>query len=89
MRCRGSTSIANPYFSELLQGQTLNVNSLNYSNRYDTLINKPGHYVTVGGEYGWNDSTELQGDVLATGDFGSRFPSPTSSPRRATGTAVI
>ena len=24
--------------------------------------------------YGTNDSTELQGDVLATGDFGSRFP---------------
>jgi tetratricopeptide (TPR) repeat protein len=71
---QGFNEYANPYFSELLQGQTLNVNSLNYSNRYDTLISKPGHYVTVGGQYGWNDSTELQGDVLATGDFGSRFP---------------
>ena len=71
---QGFNEYANPYFSELLQGQTLNVNSLNYSNRYNTLISKPGNYVTVGGTYGWNDSNEQEGDVLATGDFGSRFP---------------
>ena len=71
---QGFNEFANPYFSELLQGQTLNVNSLNFSNRYNTLISKPGHYVTVGGTYGRGDSEEKQGDVLATGDFGSRFP---------------
>ena len=49
---QGFNEYANPYFSEQLQGQTLNVNSLNYSNRYNTLISKPGHYVTVGGTYG-------------------------------------
>ena len=71
---QGFNEYANPYFSEMLQGQTLNVNSLNFSNRYNTLISKQGHYLTLGGEYGHGDSEEKQGDVWATGDFGSRFP---------------
>jgi tetratricopeptide (TPR) repeat protein len=71
---QGFNEFANPYFSELLQGQTLNVNSLNYSNQYNPLISKPGHYVTLGGTYGRNGSQETGGDLLATGDFGARMP---------------
>ena len=69
---QGFNDFVNPYFSELLQ-ETLNVNSLNYSNRYNTLISKPGHYATLAGTYGTGIG-EGQADVLATGDFGSRFP---------------
>ena len=71
---QGFNEFTNPFLSEQLQGLTLNVNSLNFSNRYSTLISKPGHYLTAGGTYAWGDSTEAQGDVTATGDFGSRFP---------------
>lgn len=71
---QGFNEFANPYLSEQLQGLTLDVNSLNFSNRYNTLISKPGHYLTLAGSYGSGDSEVVQGDVLATGDFGSRFP---------------
>src|SRR4030065_2745226 len=62
---QGYNEFATPYFSENLQGLTLNVNSLNFSNRYSTLISKPGHYLTGGGTYAQGDSKEKQGDVTA------------------------
>ncbi len=71
---QGFNEFANPTISERLTGLTLNVNSLNFSNRYSTLISKPGHYVTLGGTYGFGDSNETSADLKASGDFGSRFP---------------
>jgi tetratricopeptide (TPR) repeat protein len=71
---QGYNEFSNPVLSELLQGLTLNVNSLNFSNRYSTLISKPGHYLTFGGIYGQGDSEEKQIYTQASGDFGSRFP---------------
>jgi tetratricopeptide (TPR) repeat protein len=73
-RLQGLNAFLNPYLSEQLQGFTLNVNSLNLSNRYTTLISGPGHYLTLGGTYGTGDSNESLLDLKATGDFGSRFP---------------
>lgn len=71
---QGYNEFATPYFSEVLQGLTLNVNSLNYSNRYSTLISKPGHYLTVGSIYSQGDSEMKKTDLTASGNFGSRFP---------------
>jgi len=71
---QGYNEFATPYFSEILQGSILNVNSLNFSNRYSTLISKPGHYLTLGSTYARGDSEEKQVDLIANGDFGSRFP---------------
>ncbi len=71
---QGYNEFANPVISELLQGLTFNVTSLNFSNRYSTLISKPGHYLTLGGIYGQGDSEEKQIDTKASGDFGSHFP---------------
>jgi tetratricopeptide (TPR) repeat protein len=71
---QGFNEFSNPTASERLTGLTLNVNSLNFSNRYSTLISKPGHYVTLGGAYGFGDSNETSADLEASGDFGSRFP---------------
>ncbi len=70
----GFNEFTNPSESETLIGLTLNVNSLNFSNRYSTLISKPGHYFTLGGEYDFGNSNEVQADLTARGDFGSRFP---------------
>jgi tetratricopeptide (TPR) repeat protein len=71
---QGFNEFANPTASERLTGLTLNVNSLNFSNRYSTLISKPGHYVTLGGAYGFGESNETAADLKASGDFGNRFP---------------
>ena len=48
---QGFNEYANPASSEYLQGYIFDVNSLNFSNRYRTLISKPGHYLTLGGSY--------------------------------------
>ena len=71
---QGYNEFATPYFSEILQGLILNVNSLNFSNRHSTLISKPGHYLTLGSIYAQGDSEETQVDLKGSGDFGSRFP---------------
>lgn len=71
---QGLNEFTSPSMSERLQGLTLNVNSLNFSNRYSTLISKPGHFLTLGGTYGHGDSDETQADLSASGDLGSRFP---------------
>ncbi len=71
---QGFNEFANPSASESLIGLTLNVNSLNFSNRYSTLISRPGHYLTTGGTYAFGDSNETRADLTASGDFGSRFP---------------
>jgi|GEM_PF-6976436 len=71
---QGFNEYFGPASSEYLQGYILNVNSLNFSNRYRTLINKPGHYITFGGSYAAGDSESHGIDMTASGDFGSRFP---------------
>jgi len=71
---QGFNEFENPTVSEELIGATLNVNSLNFSNRYSTLISKPGHYLTLGSEYDFGDSNVTQSYLDARGDFGSRFP---------------
>lgn len=73
-KLQGFNEFAVPTASETLIGLTLNVNSLNFSNRYSTLISKPGHYFTLGSQYAFGDSNETQADLVATGNFGSRFP---------------
>jgi tetratricopeptide (TPR) repeat protein len=75
---QGFNEFASPFFSERLQGLALNVNSLNFSNRYSTLISKPGHYLTVGGTYARAEdhraSNATEADLTVSGDFGSQFP---------------
>ena len=71
---QGFNEFANPASSEYLQGYIFDVNSLNFSNRYRTLISKPGHYLTLGGGYADGDSEQKQADITASGDFGSRHP---------------
>jgi len=74
---QGSNEFMTSSSSEILQGLILNPSSLNFSNRYHTLIRKPGHYLTVGGVYARGNSEEPRVDVAdieAKGDFGSRFP---------------
>jgi tetratricopeptide (TPR) repeat protein len=71
---QGYNEFETPYFSEILQGLILNVNSLNFSNRYNTLISKPGHYLTLESQYSNGDSEEIQSYLEGSGDLGSRFP---------------
>ena len=71
---QGFNEYANPASSEYLQGYIFDINSLNFSNRYRTLISKPGHYLTLGGTYADGDSEQKQADITASGDFGSKHP---------------
>ncbi|NWF51812.1 MAG: tetratricopeptide repeat protein [Nitrospirae bacterium] len=71
---QGYNEFETPYFSEILQGLILNVNSLNFSNRYNTLISKPGHYLTLESRYSAGDSEEIQSYLEGSGDLGSHFP---------------
>ncbi|MGB9715752.1 MAG: tetratricopeptide repeat protein [Thermodesulfovibrionales bacterium] len=71
---QGYNEFETPYFSEILQGLILNVNSLNFSNGYSTLISKPGNYLTLESTYTFGDSEETQAKLEGSGDLGSRFP---------------
>lgn len=71
---QGYNEFETPYFSEMLQGLILNVNSLNFSNRYSTLISKPGNYLTLENMYSYGDSEEMETKIEGSGDFGSRLP---------------
>ena len=71
---QGFNEYASPSSSAYLQGVIFDVTSLNFSNRYRTLISKPGHYLTVGSSLAAGDSEQKQADITASGDFGGTRP---------------
>ena len=70
---QGYNEFMDPTQTEALIGLALDAN-VSFSNRYSTLINKPGQYFTPGGAYAFGDSNEGQADLTAAGNFGHRFP---------------